>query len=76
VWSEPRDFDVSRGPLGFNLPGTEFGRSPGLLSSYHDYPNVLFADGSARMLSTQVDPKVLKALTTAAGHEKVELPQQ
>jgi prepilin-type processing-associated H-X9-DG protein len=75
VWSEPRDFDVSRGPLGFNLAGAEFGRSPGLLSSYHPHlANVLFADGSARMLSGQVDPKILKALTTAAADDEVEVP--
>jgi prepilin-type processing-associated H-X9-DG protein len=75
VWSEPRDFDVARDPFGFNLPGKTPGRSPGLLSSYHpNAANVVFADGSARTLSGQTDPSVLKALTTAAGHETVSLP--
>jgi prepilin-type processing-associated H-X9-DG protein len=72
VWSEPRDFDVARDPLGFNLPGKNPGRSPGLLSSYHpEGANVVFADGSVRTLSAQTDPQVLKALTTAAGHESI-----
>lgn len=73
VWSEPRDADVSREPIGINLAGDQVGRSPGLLSSYH--PGVamaVMADGSTRLLSERIDQGVLRALTTANGHESVE----
>lgn len=70
VWSEPRDFDVSKGKLGFDLPGSASGRSPALLSSYHPHvANAVMADGSVVLLSDKIDPAVLKALTTAAGHD-------
>jgi hypothetical protein len=73
VWTEPRDFDASRDPIGVNLPGPAFGRSPGLLSSYHPRcAQALLADGSALAIGNEIDPRVLRALTTAAGHEAVD----
>jgi hypothetical protein len=73
VWSEPRDFDVSTDSIGVDLPGTAFGRSPGLLSSYHPgCANALMADGSVIVIGKGIDPKVLKSLTTAAGHETID----
>jgi hypothetical protein len=75
VWSEPRDCDVSRNPIGLNLPGSEFGTSPGLLSSYHPrLTNALLADGSVMVIGNEIDPQVLKALTTAAAHDIVRGP--
>lgn len=65
VWNEPRDIDVSRELVGVNLPGRTRGSSAGWLSGGHyGGVNVAFADGSARTLSANIDPAVLKALAT------------
>ncbi|MEZ6063512.1 MAG: DUF1559 domain-containing protein [Planctomycetaceae bacterium] len=66
VWTEPRDLDVTKTPLGVNLPGSHPGRSDGLLSSYHATgAHVGMADGSVPFISEHIDPQVLKKLTTA-----------
>jgi len=44
----------------------------GQFASLHRATNVAFADGSVRPLTAAVSPKVLEALATAAGREKVE----
>ena len=73
VWSEPRDADVSREPIGINLPGDKVGRSPGLLSSYHPSGALaVMADGSVQFLSEQIDLNVLRALTTANGRDSLQ----
>jgi hypothetical protein len=72
VWTEPRDIDTSKQRIGINFPGGRPGWSSSILSSYHRggaYAG--FADGSARFLSEKIDPKVLHALTTATGGEKL-----
>lgn len=72
LWTDPRDFDVTRGPVGINLKGRGQTDSPGLLSSYHrGGANVLMADGSVRFLSEKIDPAVLDALLTADGGDDV-----
>jgi hypothetical protein len=44
-----------------------------LLSSYHPHcANAVMGDSSVVLLSDKIDPRVLKALTTAAGHDSVE----
>lgn len=76
VWSEPRDADVSQIPLGVNLKGTGRVDSLGLMSSYH--PNgaeMVMADGRSRFINENIDPQVLKALTTIAGGERHHLPE-
>ena len=66
IWTEPRDLDVTKTPLGINLPGSRPRRSDGLLSSYHaGGAQVGMADGSVRFVSENIDPQVLKKLTTA-----------
>jgi prepilin-type processing-associated H-X9-DG protein len=73
VWTEPRDIDTARLPVGINLPGCRRGDSHGTLSSYHrGGANVVFADGRVKYLSEQIDPSVLKALLTATGGEAVD----
>jgi hypothetical protein len=73
VWSEPRDVDVSRVPIGINLPGDRVGRSPGLLSAYHPHGALAaMADGHVALLSERIDPKVLRTLTTANGRDAVD----
>ncbi len=73
IWTEPRDVDVARLPVGINLPGQTSGASHGLISSYHpNVANVAMADGSCRALSEQIDPTVLHALTTANGDEPLD----
>jgi len=72
IWTEPRDIDVSREPIGINLPGPKRGESPGTLSSYHSGgASVVFADGSVRFLANSIKPAVLRALFTATGGESL-----
>ncbi|WLD10689.1 DUF1559 domain-containing protein [Planctellipticum variicoloris] len=67
-WTEPRDFDVTRGPIGIDLKGHGRTDSPGLMSGYHTGGvHVLFGDGAVRFLSQKTDPAVLNALLTADG---------
>ncbi|MDA1164252.1 MAG: DUF1559 domain-containing protein [Planctomycetota bacterium] len=74
VWTEPRDAEVGKQPLGINLKGAGEFDSPGLMSSWHvGGAHAAFADGSVRFLSQDIDPSVLKALTTVDGDE--QLPQ-
>lgn len=73
VWTEPRDTQVSDQNLGINLTGPTPDESPALISAWHrGGGHVLMADGAAKFLSHNIDPKVLKALTTVDGGESVE----
>ena len=72
VWTEPRDAETESQPIGINLAGDEQSESRGIASSRH--PNgahVLFADGTVKLLDENIDPQVLKALTTIDGGEPV-----
>jgi prepilin-type processing-associated H-X9-DG protein len=70
VWTQPEDFDAGRQPIGVNLKGDQPTHSPGTLSAYHTGgAHALFADGSVRYVSENIDRSVLKALTTATGGE-------
>ncbi len=72
VWTEPRDAELGRNPLGINLAGDETSASRGIASSWHEgLVNAAMADGSVRSLSENIDPQVLKALTTISGGEPV-----
>lgn len=51
--------------LGINRSGKSFG------SSLRGGVNFLFVDGSARYINEDVDPRVLKALSTPAGGEEI-----
>lgn len=65
VWTEPRDNSAESRPLSVNRPASKVDRSDSLLSSYHmGGAQMLFADGSVRFVSEQIDPAVLKALST------------
>jgi uncharacterized protein DUF1559 len=65
VWTEPRDLDVSRQPIGINLKGKGKIDSPGLMSSYHSNGAfMLMGDGKVKFVSEKIDPRVLKSLTT------------
>lgn len=73
VWTEPRDSQVSDNNLGINLTGPTPTESPALISAWHrSGGHVLMADGAARFLSHNIDPNVLKALTTVNGDDSVE----
>lgn len=68
LWTEPRDFDVTQGPVGINLKGHGRTDSPGVMSGYHTGGvHALFGDGAVRFLSQKTDPAVLNALLTADG---------
>jgi prepilin-type processing-associated H-X9-DG protein len=50
VWTEPRDIDISKDPIGFNLPGDRPHASPGWGSTYHNAGvNIVYADGSVQI---------------------------
>jgi hypothetical protein len=60
-WAEPRDFDVASGP------GLPAGNHPGVNL-------VLFADGSVRTISKNINPQQLQAAETRNGGEPMTLP--
>lgn len=73
VWTEPRDAHIDEQPLGINFTGTGEYDSPGLMSAWHlGGAHAVFADGSTRFLSQDIDPAVLKALTTVDAGDSVE----
>ena len=63
-WMEPRDLNVSEMSFKINDPN-----QIGLRSEHSGGLYVLFADGSARYFSDQIDTKVLKTLITIDGGE-------
>lgn len=72
VWTERRDFDTSQQPVGMNLKGAGPTDSPGMMSSYHPGgAHAVFANGAVRLLSNDIDSRVLKALTTAAAGDEI-----
>jgi hypothetical protein len=72
IWTEPRDPDVSREKIEIATVISSKPKSDALLSSYSQYGVCgLFADGSGKQLSKDIDPKVLAALCTVNGGEKL-----
>ncbi len=74
-WMEPRDIDAEKMPLAIehhtsNAPPKE----PAISSDHSNVANVVFCDGHVQSLSTNIDPKVLRALITIDGDEDVQLP--
>jgi hypothetical protein len=63
-WMEPRDLHLTR--MSFRINDKH---QVGLRSNHPGGANVEFADGSSRFLSNDINPEVLKALTTIAGGE-------
>ena len=72
IWTEPRDVDVTKQKIGINLPGSKQGYSSGIGSSRHlECAMGLFADGQVSAISQDIDPRVLKAMTTIDGGEEI-----
>lgn len=63
-WTEPRDLNVTEMSFTINDPN-----QIGLRSLHSVGVHVLFADGSTKFLSDQIDTKVLEALITINGGE-------
>ena len=58
-------------PLNFRDPVQGLGGDPnGFGSAFGNRVNMLFADGSARSLNPNIDPRVLKALSTPDGGDR------
>jgi len=72
VWTEPRDVDAAKNPVGINIVGETSGESREFASSYHTGGfHATFADGSVRFISERISRDVLKAFTTSSRGEKV-----
>jgi hypothetical protein len=75
-WGYPMNW---RDPaLGLGTSPTTFGFSPSQSRGGRPIPggaHFIFADGSTRFVKSTVDPRVLRALSTPNGGEKVELPE-
>ncbi|MBL8830110.1 MAG: DUF1559 domain-containing protein [Planctomycetaceae bacterium] len=66
LWLEPRD-------VTFDDATKTWQTEQSAVSSFHPRGvNVMFADGHAEFLSTEIDPQVLAALLTATGGEVVD----
>ena len=72
AWAEPRDPRVDREIISIETL-TRIGQTSNkLLSSYTPGgAPVAFADGSARILNAKLDPRILKALCTVDGDERI-----
>ena len=71
-WTQPADFDLTTMPRAVAGPFEEI--SHGAISSFHPgCANVLFCDGSVRVLSTDIDSQVLEAILTKDGGERAGL---
>jgi prepilin-type processing-associated H-X9-DG protein len=71
-WLEPRDLKTEE--MTFHIKTMGEDEPPGkhdISSAHAGVANVLFCDGSVRSLSSSMDPKVLEALITIDGGEKV-----
>ncbi|MBT5020452.1 DUF1559 domain-containing protein [Planctomicrobium sp.] len=65
TWTEPRDADLDTMIIEVDFT---FGANGSLINSLHaGSANVIFADGSGRNLSEDIDPEILKKLCTATG---------
>lgn len=72
IWTEPRDPDVFREKIGIAHVASSKGTADSLLSSFaQSHAVALFADGSGKTLSYNIDPKVLAALCTVNGREAI-----
>jgi hypothetical protein len=72
-WAEPRDADMQQLKTGVNLKGAAHGESTGIASGHHlGGCYGVFADGSVRFLSKNIDPKILGKLLTADGGEPTD----
>lgn len=72
IWTEPRDPNVEAQAMKLEAVTGRKPDSNALLSSYSTYGvAALFADGSARQLSYDLDPKVLAAICTVDGDESL-----
>ncbi|MCA9041764.1 MAG: DUF1559 domain-containing protein [Planctomycetaceae bacterium] len=75
-WTEPRDTNTDKQSIGINLPGQQEGDSPGLFSSSHNGGCfVLMGDGSVQWFGNDIDPEILKSLTTPNGGELIDFSQ-
>jgi hypothetical protein len=65
-WAEPRDLDFGDMSFRVNDPSR-----PGIGSNHSGGAFVVFADGTLRFVTDDVDPKIVEALTTINGGEDV-----
>ena len=65
-WAEPRDLDFATMSFRINDPSRK-----GISSDHPGGAFAVFADGSVRFITDDVDPKIVKALITINGGEDV-----
>lgn len=67
IWSEPREVNVDRVPIGINLAGSRPGWSDGLMSSLHSkMAMATFLDGSVDSFPQDTDPEILRAFLSGS----------
>ena len=72
VWSSPVDTEPPAIEASVNQPGSSKGLSNSMTSSWHfGGSQTLLADGSVRFIATDTDTKILQALVTRQGGEKI-----
>ena len=79
-WMEPRDLIFEEMSFTLNDPNrtsissrhSEKGTWP--WSGTDTFVNVLFADGAVKRIAIDTDPKIIRALLTANGGERVDVP--
>src|SRR5262249_51188758 len=70
------DFKAWGDPMNWRDPQLGINRSPkGFGSVFPGGANFVFVDGSARFIKNSVDLRVLKALSTPSGQEKIDMDQ-
>lgn len=64
-WTEPRDLPFEAMNFDSSPPVTGFS------SPHNQGSNFIFCDGHGKFISTAIDPKILRALCTPRGNEKI-----
>ena len=74
-WMEPRDLDADNMQFRINGGGDPLAAKNEISSPHSNGANVSLCDGSVRIISASIDPKLQEALTPINGREAVAPPE-